>query len=132
MRGGTAMRRLILCGLVCLMVGCAGPKVGDSVLIHGGKEAVLYLDEGLYRTAAQHDRGSRDALTSVRNRIEGQWQLLSGGSYVRIVSAEPTGFKVEVVRGAMGRTFDAEPPEDPSLKGKTGWILREDIEKQEE
>jgi hypothetical protein len=126
------MRRLIPYGLVFLALGCTGPKVGDVVLIHGGKEAILYLDEGLFRTAAQHDRGSRNSLTSVRNRIEGQWQLLSGGSYVRIVSAEPAGFQVAVVRAAGVRTFDAEPPEDPELKGKTGWILREDIEKQEE
>jgi hypothetical protein len=126
------MRRLIPCGLVLLAIGCAGPKVGDVILIHGGKSAVLYLDEGLFRTAAQHDRDSRDSLTSVRNRIEGQWQLLSGGSYVRIVSAEPAGFQVAVVRAAGVRTFDAEPPEDPILKGKVGWILREDIEKQGE
>jgi hypothetical protein len=126
------MRRLIPCGLVCLMVGCSGPKVGDSVLIHGGKEAVLYLDEGLYRTAAQHDKGSRDGITTTQALDEGRWDLLYGGSFVRVVASEPDGFKVEVIRGAQRRTFDAEPPEDPELKGKVGWILREDIEKQGE
>jgi len=106
------MRRAAL-SILLLLAGCGhGPRAGDEVMLK--KEAVLYLDERVYREAVELDAaGSR--LSSPRQTLANSY-LLPPGSRVRILGPADRGYKVVV-------EDQAESIYIQDGKGKIGWMI---------
>src|SRR4051794_39792459 len=115
-------RTMLLAGMLAIVPGC-GPHAGSVIELK--RSAVLYVDKGLYRQAAEAPDRS---VTSVTSYVAGHWCLLDKTSEVRVLSSDRHGYKVEV-ESAMERDEDApiavgpRYKSDPSKNGKIGWIL---------
>lgn len=119
------IRAMMLATTLLVLLGC-GAREGGTIAVKS-ESVTLYLDKPYF----DEDMKRVENGPAIESDPDPErYRLLSKGSRLRVVEELPLGYMVTVESAIREDNSHPEPAqfhEDPSLKGKVGWVGKRDL-----